>query len=573
MRVGAGEDRRVLEVAETVDGLALRRWARVCIAGLENHCDEINYLNVFPVPDADTGTNLLATMRSAVGAVESVGEGDGAAAVAKALARGAVSGARGNSGAILSQVLRGFARGIVESATPDLLGGAGLRSALRYATDLALAAVSVPMAGTIVTVLESAARAVDAAEPNASLTELVRTAADTAAEALSRTPTQLDVLGAAGVVDAGGLGLVVILDALVETVTGYAPERAPLSTRPGEGGTEAGNRCSAPHLVHEVSGQDYEVMYLVAADDGSIETLRARLGELGDSVVIVSDGGVEDDGDSASDDGGGAAAGVTWSVHVHCADAGAAIEAGLAAGRLSDVRITCFVLDASRSAAVSGHAPRAVLAVVEGEGSVELFAQEGAQVLRSYGAITPTQLLAAIRGTGLREVMVLPNGALPAQDLVAVGAQARGDDREVVFLPSSSTVQALAAIAVHDPDRIGVDDAFAMSEAAAATRWGSLRIAGERALTYVGTCEPGDGLGLVGHEVVVIDPDVVAAGCRLVELVLGAGGELVTILLGAKATDDLGERVAAYITSRHPGVEAVVYRGGQSRDLLQFGVE
>ncbi|RVW05025.1 DAK2 domain-containing protein [Rhodococcus spongiicola] len=567
----------MLEVAETVDGLALRRWAHTCITGLEDHCDEINDLNVFPVPDADTGTNLLATMRSAVCAGESVGEDDGAAAVAKALARGAVSGARGNSGAILSQVLRGFARGLEESATPEILGGTGLRSALRYATDLALAAVSVPMAGTIVTVLESAADAVEAAEPNASLTQLVRVAADTAAEALSRTPKQLDVLGAAGVVDAGGLGLVVILDALVETVTGHTPERSSLATRQGtslptcqgERGSDTGHVYSAPHLAHEVPGQDYEVMYLVAADDGSISTLRARLGELGDSVVIVSDGG-DDAGDS---DDGGASAGAMWSVHVHCADAGAAIEAGLAAGRLSDVRITCFVLDASRSAAAAGRGPRAILSVVEGEGSAELFSQEGAQVLRSYGAITPAQLLAAIRGTGRREVMVLPNGALPAQDLVAVGAQARGDDREVVFLPSSSTVQALAALAVHDPDRIGVDDAFAMSEAAAATRWGSLRIADERALTYVGTCEPGDGLGLVGHEVVVIDPDVVAAGCRLVELVLGAGGELVTILLGAKATDELGERVAAYISSRNPGVEVVVYRGGQSRDLLQFGVE
>ncbi|MCL2536658.1 MAG: DAK2 domain-containing protein [Nocardiaceae bacterium] len=551
----------MLEVPETVDGPALHRWALACIAGLEKHCGEINDLNVFPVPDADTGTNLLATMRSAVRAVESAGGGDTtAAAVAQALARGAVSGARGNSGAILSQVLRGFARGIAESSDPHVLHATTLQSALRHATDLALEAVSVPMEGTIVTVLGAAADAADSTASDISLVDLVRVAADTASDALLRTPTQLDVLGAAGVVDAGGRGLVVILDALVEVVTGRAPDRAPVQTPLGDIGSDPGHACAAPHIVHEVPGQDYEVMYLVAdSDDERIASLRSRLCDLGDSVVIVSDGGHD--------------ATATWSVHVHCADAGAAVEAGLGAGRLSEVRITCFVLDAARTAAVSRSGPRAVLSVVEGEGAAELFAQEGAHVLRSDGAITPSQLLAAIRGTGRREVMVLPNGALPAQDLVAVGAQARADDREVVFLPSSSTVQALSAIAVHDADRIGVDDAFAMSEAAAATRWGALRIADERALTYVGTCEPGDGLGLVGHEVVVIERDAAAAGCRLVDLVLRSGGELVTILLGAKATDELGEQVSAYVTSRHPGVEVMVYRGGQVRDLLQFGVE
>ncbi|CAM3198174.1 DAK2 domain-containing protein [Prescottella defluvii] len=552
-----GEDRRLLEVLETVDGPALHRWARACVAGIEKHCDEINDLNVFPVPDADTGTNLLATMRSAVDALSALeGPAASASGAAKALARGAVTGARGNSGAILSQVLRGVA----EAADADLIDARTLRAALRQATTLALEAVSVPMEGTIVTVLAAAADEAERGSADASLSEVATSAADAAAEALMRTPTQLDVLGAAGVVDAGGRGLVVILDALVEVISGQAPERAPFRTA-GAPGRDGESACAADHVAHAVSGQDYEVMYLVAeTDTDRIARLRARLCELGDSVVIVSDGS---DGSA------------TWSVHVHCSDAGAAVEAGLDAGRLRGVRITCFVLDAVRTERPreASTAPRAVLSVVEGEGAAELFAQEGAHVLRSDGAITRAQLLAAIRATGHREVTVLPNGALAAQDLIAVGAQARADDREVVFLPSSSTVQALAAIAVHDSSRIAVDDAFAMSEAAAATRWGSLRIADERALTYVGTCEPGDGLGLVGHEVVVIERDVAAAGCRLVELVLGAGGELVTILLGAKATDELGERVAAYITSRHPGVEVMVYAGGQSRDLLQFGVE
>ncbi|BCN59813.1 DAK2 domain-containing protein [Rhodococcus hoagii] len=549
----------MLEVLEAVDGSALYRWADACVTGIEKRCDEINDLNVFPVPDADTGTNLLATMRAAVRAAAPLsadGRGADASAVARALARGAVTGARGNSGAILSQVLRGVA----ESTKSDRLDADTFRSALRHASDLALEAVSVPMEGTIVTVLAAAADAVAAEAAGAPLARLSAVAADAAAEALLRTPSQLAVLGAAGVVDAGGRGLVVILDALVEVICGVPPAREAFLAPAGEGAaTGAEHMCGPAHLVHEVAGQDYEVMYLVAeSDEARIADLRGRLCSLGDSVVIVGDGSDEMP---------------TWSVHVHCSDAGAAVEAGLEAGRLHSVRITCFVLDAARADVPDPATPRAVLSVVEGPGAAELFEQEGARVLRSDGAVTPEQLLAAIRGTGRREVVVLPNGALPAQDLIAVGARARADARDVVFLPSSSMVQALAALAVHDAERLAVDDAFAMSEAAAATRWGSLRVAEERALTYVGTCEPGDGLGLVGHEVVVIERDVVAAGCRLVDLVLGAGGELVTVLLGAQASEGLGERVADYITSRHPGVEVMVYRGGQSRDLLQFGVE
>ncbi|WP_305092007.1 DAK2 domain-containing protein [Prescottella sp. R16] len=552
----------MLEAPDAIDGPALRRWAHACVAGLDEHCAEINDLNVFPVPDADTGTNLLATMRAAVRAADTV-DGDGADVVASALARGAVAGARGNSGAILSQVLRGVARGTADSVDPGRIDGPGLRSALRYASELALAAVSRPMDGTIVTVLAAVSAAVS--DSDATLAALVRTAADTAADALRRTPAQLDVLGAAGVVDAGGRGLVVILDALVDVVTGQAPERAPLASRRRPDVADAESVCTDRPVAHEAAGQDYEVMYLVSDTDADrIAVLRTVLGEIGDSVVIVGDG----HGDTA----GGREGAATWSVHVHCADAGAAVEAGLVAGRLSDVRITCFVLDATRTA-TTGRGPRAVLSIVAGDGAADLFAQEGAHVLRADGPVTRADLLAAIRRTGRRDVMVLPNGVLPAPDLVAVGAQARADGRDVVFLPSSSTVQALAALAVHDPDRLGVDDAYSMSEAAAATRWGSLRIADQRALTYVGTCEPGDCLGLVGHEVVVIEPDVGTAGRRLVELVLRAGGELVTILLGEKATDELGERIAEHLTSRNPGVEVMVYRGGQGCDLLQFGVE
>jgi dihydroxyacetone kinase-like predicted kinase len=177
-----------------------------------------------------------------------------------------------------------------------------------------------------------------------------------------------------------------------------------------------------------------------------------------------------------------------------------------------------------------------------------------------------------------RVVLVLPNGALPAPELVAVSMAARSggpgsEPREVLMLPSGSMVQGLAALAVHDGGRIAVDDAFAMSEAAAGTRWGAVRVAAERALTIVGTCAPGDGLGLVGHDVVVIDPDVRRAARTLLDRMLGLGGELVTLLLGADAPAGLAGALADHITATFPGVEVAAYAGGQPADLVQIGVE
>ncbi|WP_072687720.1 DAK2 domain-containing protein [Rhodococcus marinonascens] len=561
-----------------MDGRVLESWARTAVAGLEARCEEINSLNVFPIPDADTGTNLLFTMREALAAIDQYAGHDRGTRevrqVAVALARGAVVGARGNSGAILSQVLRGVADAAVTGAVDTRTVRTGLLMAINLVTD----AMSCVVEGTIVTVLRCAAVAVAEFPDDAPIADTARAAADAAAAALARTPSQLDALGAAGVVDAGGLGLVVILDAFVTAVTGSPPDRAPIAlhvprrTPPVHGGELVGVVRQRPAAwdvsMHQPNGahsdQDFEVMYLVTdSDESRLSVLRSSLDELGDSVVIVGDG-----------DGG-------WSVHVHCMNAGAAVEAGLAAGGIHGIRISSFLVDArdqrlraSRVSILPDQVKRGIVAVVAGDGAAELFASEGATVLRCDDApVTRAQLLGVIRQMGRREVLVLPNGALSAQELVAVSAAARDAEHEVLLLATSTMVQGLASLAVHDPDREAADDAFAMSEAAAATRWGSLRIAHERALTYVGTCEPGDGIGLMGHEVIVIEPDVGAAGRRLADLVLGTGGDLVTLLMGAEAPAGFDTDLTDHISRRHPGVEVMIYQGGQPGDLLQLGVE
>ncbi|MEU4313618.1 DAK2 domain-containing protein [Nocardia sp. NPDC024068] len=552
------------------------RWGHTCVAGLERRRAEIDALNVFPVPDSDTGTNLLSTMRAAVAEADRAGEPVAADRTAAALARGAVSGARGNSGIIVAQVLRGLA----EATTGPVLAAAEYRAALLRAAALVRESLSEPIEGTILTVLD---RAGAAGRSGDDLAAAARAGADAASAALDATRDQLDVLRDAGVVDAGARGLLVLLDAMVTVVTGEAPARpeysAPVPAYPGARDAAADPR--------------YEVMYRVT-DTGTEPPadLRARLDRLGDSVVVAADGR------------GG------WSVHVHCADAGAAVEAGLAMGGLADIRIeylveadparsgtdsdtrgargrpggTCGV-DRRRAARTAGDRPRrssgrsaepadrGVLAIAAGTGAAELFEAAGAVVLGAEPALRSADLLAAIRRLPHREVLVLPNGALPAQELVAVGAAARDAHRDVLLLPSTSMVQGLAALAVHDRSRIAVDDAFAMSEAAAATRWGALRRARGRALTMVGTCGPGDGLGLVGHDVVVIDGDTRTAGETLLDRMLGLGGELVTLLVGAEAPDGLADGLAHHIGEEFPGVEVTVYTGGQRGDLIQIGVE
>ncbi|MCR8691938.1 DAK2 domain-containing protein [Rhodococcus rhodochrous] len=559
----------LLGAEDTVDGRALRRWVEFGVEALEQRRAEINSLNVFPVPDGDTGNNLLITLQAAAARIG--GPVDGALTasdVAEGLARGAFAGARGNSGIILAQALRGLADAIAGLTT---VGARDLAAAFSNAATLVTGALSAPAKGTIVSVLEAAADGATrvASETDATVCDVAVASADAAADALQRTTTQLDVLAEAGVVDAGGLGLLVLLDCLVEVATGTRPDRRMVLAG-------ASRPVVEPEIVderHDSDQQEYEVMYLVGnSDDARMDALRSSLDALGDSVAIVAGGSG------------------CWSVHVHCCDPGAAVEAGLAAGSLSRIDITCFALESARrgcgdGAVALGTAPapvraepaeeqsRAVLAVVGGEGAAELFEAEGARVLRAEEISAPDELLEAIRALPSRDVLVLPNGALSAQDVVAVGARARRDDRDVMFLPSSSVVQGLASLAVHDPMRATVDDAFAMSEAASCVRWGSLRYANERALTWVGTCEPGDSLGLAGHDVVVIEHDLVTAGASLLDRILAAGGELVTMLVGADAPDGLVEQLAAHLDRRHPEIDVAVYQGGQRSDLLQLGVE
>jgi hypothetical protein len=535
-------------VLQALDDAAVGAWYRAAVDVLSASRDRLDDLNVFPVPDGDTGTNLLLTAQAAVAALDEQGARTTESAWS-ILARGAVLGAKGNSGTILAQLLRGLADQLAGQPPAD---GPTLAAAMQKAADTAYTAVADPEEGTFLTVARSGAEAAVAAVDSgrADLADVVLAAADGARLALEATPNQLAVLREAGVVDAGGAGLCLVLDALVTTVTGTEPARAPLARR------DRRHHHPGEHSPHQPpAGPGSEVQYLLAdSDEGAIERLHHRLAGLGDSLVVV---GVD------------TPTGREWNVHVHVADVGAAIEAGIEAGRPYRISVSPLA-PVLPSAPVPGS--RAVIAVVGSEGLADLFRGEGARVVTcGPEGVTEEDIFDEVIASAAMEVVVLPNDAGLSAVAARAASRARELGRDVGVVPTRSPVQGLAAIAVTDRARRFGDDVIAMAEAAAATRWAEVTIAEQEALTSAGTCQPGDVLGSAEGDVLVIGRDLAAVSCDLLDRLLSAGGEMATLVIGPD--EALGDAVCAHLSRQHPTIEVTRYSGGPDGVLLQVGVE
>ncbi|MEU8153590.1 DAK2 domain-containing protein [Micromonospora sp. NPDC048986] len=536
---------------DTLDAAAVRRWCASGLAALKRHQGEIDQLNVYPVPDGDTGTNLVLTLTSAQQALAmdlDTLPDSGPTAHGHALrlmAQGALLGARGNSGVILSQILRGFADQV---AGVPAVRGRELAAALRSGTAAAYTAVSRPVEGTVLTVVAAAAAAAEGADSD-DLPMVAGVAARAAAEALARTPEQLPALARAGVVDAGGRGLCVLLDALVEVLTGEPTARPAPTPRSAA--------RPAATVARETGSEEYayEVQFLLDARAEAVAGLRRALDALGDSLVIVGDGR-EPEG--------------TWNVHVHVNDVGAAVEAGVAAGRPYRISVTRFA-DQSESPAGPVVAGRAAVVVATGGGIADLFAAEGATVVP--GNPSTGELLDAVRSTGAARVVVLPNDANTEAVASAAAREAHRYGIKVSVVPTRSPVQALAALAVRDGDRRFEDDVIAMAEAAGACRYAEVCHASREALTVAGQCRPGDVLALVEGEVHLIGADLTDTCVAVVDRMLGGGGEMVTLLAGVDAPAGLTDAVRAHVARRWPFVEVHAYPGGQPFYPLLVGIE
>ncbi|WP_433404117.1 DAK2 domain-containing protein [Streptomyces sp. CA-146814] len=563
------------QLPDDLDAVAVRTWCSLALEALGRERAEIDAINVYPIADGDTGTNLYLTVESAAAAVEAVfaahETGTTAPATAdavRAMAHGALIGARGNSGTILAQLLRGMAGVLADGGD-----AAHLRLALTRAAAAARQAVAHPVEGTVLTVATAAAEAAQGEERE--VPAVVSAAYEGARAALARTPEQLAVLGRAGVVDAGGRGLVAVLGALVEAVTGQAPVRGPRTgsgkaAAPVDGGSVVGlpvggvpvdglSVGEGPLDCPEDAdgGPAFEVIYLLEARDEQVDRLRTRLDALGDSLVVVGGDGL-------------------WHVHVHVDDAGAAVEAGVEAGRPYRIRITHFATESGHDVRVQAEpAQRAVVVVVPGDGLAGLCTEAGATTVIARPGEPPAsgELVDAIRRAHAREVVLLPNDAALRHTAAAAAEQARTEGVRVALVPTRAAVQGIAALAVHEPDRGFDEDVVAMTAAAGATRYAELAVAEHRSWTMAGICQAGDILGLIDGDVAVIGADVPATARTVLDRMLAAGGELVTLVLGEDVPDAVADALEEYVREGHLAVDTVVYRGGHQRAPLLIGVE
>ena len=539
-----------------------RRFGDLATDALASHREEIDALNVFPVPDSDTGTNLYLTIAAARDRLREFTGPDWREGL-RAFSRGALLDARGNSGVILAEMIGALLRRLIQ-ATEEERTATAFADALRKAGNAAYAAVGEPQEGTMLSVLRAAADAAEECvegDDNARTRDVMSAAAGAAREALVRTQEQLPALAAAGVVDAGGRGICVLLDAFETALTGRRPSpQAPTPHIPIP--IPAALGAADGHAL-EPGGPAYEVMYLLDAEDAAIPDLRKRLQPLGDSLVVVGGEGI-------------------WNVHVHVDDVGAAIEAGINAGRPHRVHVTHFAEQAATQAGGQAHRHatrdgRAVIAFAAGPGLAELFRGAGAIVIEGGPHRRPTtsELLEAITASGAAEVIVLPNDAPTRQPAEAAARTAEDDlDINVAVIPTRSQVQGLAAIAVHEPGRKFDKDVLEMTATARHARHGAVTISNTRAITMAGPCMPGDALGVLDGDFVKVGQDLERCATYVLARLIGGGGELVTLVSGLEdPRGELAEAVAAWLAANHPAVDVMVYDGGQERYPLLMSVE
>ena len=550
-------------VLEVLDADSVRRWVVVTRAALAARRAEIDALNVYPVPDGDTGTNMYLTLDQALDAARSEQERAGTfgslplPSESAAISRAALMSARGNSGVILSQMIRGVSE-VVSAGDLVWIDTEAVAQAVRRGADRARESVVRPQEGTILSVADATAeRAEQVCRDGGSLGELTRAAVDAARAALARTPDQLQVLADAGVVDAGGAGYLLFVEALDQVVheegapTSYAVDEFTLNPtlerRPGWTRPVDGAAVTAPH-----DGPAHEVMYLLHdVDEGGVTRLRQRLDEIGDSVVV-----------STAED--------VCHVHVHTDDIGAALEAGIEHGVPRRVAVT--LLETIAPAPKGG---LSIVACAAGPGIAALLEEAGATTVASGPGhrASAGELVAAVRQAGTEEVILLPNDRDTRMAADAAAHAAAQEGQTVHVITSVTAVQGLAALAVFDPGATTQHNVLAMTRSAAATRHGAVTVAVKAGLTSGGLCEVGDVLGVVSGDITIVGSDAEQVAREVLEGIVSAGTELVTLVVGEDAPDGLAEAVTGWIESRRAGIEVQVVDGGQPHYLLLLGAE
>jgi hypothetical protein len=523
---------------------------------LRSHKEVINRLNVYPVPDGDTGTNMTLTIESVAAELGPLDDDAEMADVCKAIAHGSLMGARGNSGVILSQMLRGL---VAKFPSKGEVSADLLAESLENADVLARQAVVRIVEGTMLSIARAAAEGARA--HCETLTALVRSARDRAKDALAFTPEQLPVLKQAGVVDSGGTGLLLLFDALCNVVADD-----PLPIAPSADSINVHVHEETEVRESSIADLRYEVMYLLDADDAKMHGFREVWSGIGDSIVIVGGDGL-------------------YNCHIHTDNIGAAVEAALDAGRPRDIRVTDlteqvieerWVREGSAEqpeAELEPPPPTAVVAVVVGEGVGRIFRSLGVRVLVKGGqSMNPStaDLVAAVRATGSPEVVLLPNN----KNIRPVAEQVNElVDQIVTVVPTNSIVEGFAALLEYDPDATAEVNKKEMSASACNVVAAEVTQAVRDTSTDAGEVCVGDWIGLSAKGVRSIADSIAGASNQLLGELITPAHELLTIIEGEGSSPANTRRITEFLSDEYPHLAVEVHHGGQPLYPYYFGIE
>jgi DAK2 domain fusion protein YloV len=518
-------------------GRGIRRALEASTAWLERHAENINTLNVYPVPDGDTGTNMLLTMRAALEELNH-SSAQSASAVAHAVSYGALMGARGNSGVILSQLFRGLAKSLDKKETFTALE---LAQAMTEASAIAYQGVIKPVEGTILTVAREAAEAaVAAAEESNDLLYVLERMVTEARHSVARTPSLLEVLAEAGVVDAGGQGLFVILEGALRLLQGRAVEAAP-------------ELAAAVELeVFEGEEYGYDTQFVIQGENLNVEEIREAIVAMGDSVLVV--------GDSH-----------TVKVHVHTEEPGTPLNYGANLGSLTDITIENMQEQYQEFIRGKPHPPQvavelgdmAIVVVAPGTGLTRVFESLGVSAVVPGGqTMNPStqEILKAIEGLHAEKAIVLPNNS----NIIMAARQARElSQKEVVVVPTRTIPQGISAVLAFNYQMDLETNAQMMEQAAHSVRTAEITTATRAAQINGVSVEEREIIGL-------LDEVLIASGSTLEEVVqemlrrmMADEHEIITIYYGEDIAGTEAEKLADEIQARYPDQEVELIDGGQ----------
>lgn len=506
---------------------------------LTDRVEEVNRLNVFPVPDGDTGTNMSLTLEAVQTDLDKLAHDAPIAEVAQAITHGSLMGARGNSGVILSQMLRGLCEvaGQADVLTPEVIA-----AALERSTTVAFQAVRKPVEGTMLTVLKDAATAAGAGvKAGLKLDELLEAVVEAAFESVRRGPDLLPVLKENGVVDAGGFGLAILAEGFVAALEGHEVRDHDVSTAPGPLGVQVVDDWDDAEYL-------YCTEFLLHGVEADRSVLADYIAGVGGSELVVGD----------SD---------TYKIHVHTDDPGGVLAWATRMGEVSEVHVNNMRRQtAERSEAIRHDAPPSkpvgFVAVAAGHGLAEILTSLGADVVVSGGqTMNPStaELLEAVGRVDAASVVILPNNRniiMAAQQVISVS------DRPVAVVPTTAIPQAFAALLAYD----GSDDlesiSVEMADAAAQVRTAEVTTAVKDANGKAGPIKAGQVIGIVDHEIEVTGDDIAEVTLAVVERIID-DGETVTVLGGEDLDDAALETIAARLSEAHPDCEVEAHRGDQ----------